>query len=449
MKELPGEHTWATALACGVPGPVFFRHRHRAEYLPESPEIVLGVAAERGPDDAVRIAATDRPTDAWQRGEHGDADVEQFARHFGVPVIELHRPLSLAPVVMPKPWGCEHWYTGIEARGQSGVASDGGQMPLPWLLSIAGEAVLGGAALGLLKILDPLPDPVYGDLYFELHATKREVYVVTGIDPGSWPDGVGAIRFGFDPAARASHESETAFRAAYLAAVESYRDIRHRIDSLEECWRDREGYARNQPVPAAASRRWHAALTPELRLAERERRAAMDSFTHLRPLRVGDVVRVPPLVPHALQHGVRTVEFQTPVYERRILSFAQKVLTQEHWDTSEAVADMLLEPPDAEDFPVLAAGPGMAREQVAEFDDFAVQRIRLDPGAEGELDGDGHLLAMVVAGAVAFDGRFCGPESAVLIPADCRRRGLCNVGAGVATVLISRPCREGAAGEAG
>lgn len=443
MKVLPGQHTCVTALAWGAPSPVLFRHCHRAEYLPGAPEITLCVAIERGPDDAVRIAATDRPTDAWLEGEHGDADVEQFARHFGVPVVELHRPLALAPVVVPKPWGREYWYTGIEARGQSGVAGEGGRMPLPWLLSVAGEAVLGNAALSLLKILDPLPDPGYGDLYFELHETKQEVYVVTGIDAESWPGGVGAIRFGFDPTIRAAHGSEAAFRAAYLASVENYREIRQRIDTLQDRWRNSEGLGSDAPVPAAVLRRWHAALAPGLRLAEREARAAMERFTHLRPLRVGDVVRVPPLLPHALQHGVRTVEFQTPVYERRILSFAQKVLTQAHWDTREAVARMLLEPPIAEDSPARATGPGARCERIAEFDHCEVQRMRLEPNAEGGVDGDGYLLAMVVAGKVAFDSRICGPESAVLIPAECRRRELRNVGAGVATVLISRPRRGG------
>src|SRR5690625_7657891 len=42
----------------------------------------------------------------------------------------------------------------------------------------------------------PLPVEVVGDLYFELHEEKREVYVVTSIDPQAWPEGIGAIRYG-------------------------------------------------------------------------------------------------------------------------------------------------------------------------------------------------------------------------------------------------------------
>lgn len=441
MIALSDHHTCTTALAAGGRSLVLFRHRHRAEYLPGAPDVVLCVAAERGPAGEVRIAATDRPADTWlRRADHG-ADIWQFAHHFQVPVLELHRPLVLVPVVIPKPWGREIWYTGIEARGQSGVAGEGGQMPLPWLLSIAREEVLGARGkLSLLKMLDPLPDPVYGDLYFELHETKHEVYVVARIDPGCWPDGEGAIRFGFDPVLRTAHASDTAFRAAYLASVQNYRDIRCRIDEIQDRWRTAEGTGSHDPVPAATLRRWHAALVPELRLMETGARAAMERFTRLMPLRVGDVVRVPPLLPHALQHGVRTVEFQTPVYERRILSFAQKVLTQAHWDTVEAAASMLLEPPSAEPFPVLAAEPGVRHERIARFDDFEVERLVLSAAAAGTLESTGsHLLVMVVAGLVAFDGKTLGAESAALVPPGAPGRRLCNIGADTAVVLISRP----------
>ena len=48
------------------------------------------------------------------------------------------------------------------------------------------------------------------------------------------------------------------------------------------------------------------------------------------------------------------------------------------------------------------------------------------------------LLVMVVTGSIAFDGRALGPESAMLVPAGCRRRVLRNLGQ-AAAVLISRP----------
>ena len=74
--------------------------------------------------------------------------------------------------------------------------------------------------------------------------------------------------------------------------------------------------------------------------AEREtlkNRRSMQAFTGSRALRKGDVVQVAPHVPHSLQQGVQVFEFQTPTYERNIISFNQKVLTQDHWDSDYAI----------------------------------------------------------------------------------------------------------------
>lgn len=433
-----GDHTCTSALAGAGVSRALFSHRHRASYLPGAPEIRLWVAAERGPGGlrlaAVSAAEAAPPADTGQ-------DVAAFAHRFGVPLIDLGGALRLQPVTVPKPWGREIWFTGIEARGQALVGGEGGTMPLPWLLSIASREVLGevSGALNLLKILDPLPDPVYGDLYFELHEEKREVYVVTGIDRRSWPDGVGAIRYGFDPGVRARYPSDDAFRAAYLARVRDYEAVRRRIQEWEEDWRMQEGYGTRDPVPAATLRRWRAALPPELRRREAERRRLMERFTLLRRIRVGDVVRVPLGLPHALQHGVRTVEFQTPVYERRILSFAQKVLTQDHWDTELAVARMRLAPPPEPTLPVVREQPGVTRERIVEFDDFRVDRIALDPGAGWELALRGrYALAMSVSGAPRVAGQRLAGENAMLLPAAAGRVEL-RAGSDPALLLVARP----------
>ena len=58
-------------------------------------------------------------------------------------------------------------------------------------------------------------------------------------------------------------------------------------------------------------------------------------------VRRGDAIRIGPLIPHSLRHGVRVAEVQTPVYERLIISFNQKVLTQKGWNTDEAFEKML------------------------------------------------------------------------------------------------------------
>ena len=75
---------------------------------------------------------------------------------------------------------------------------------------------------------------------------------------------------------------------------------------------------------------------------EKNLRQEMNSFTSMHTLRVGDVISIPTYTPHALQHGVRAIEFQTPHYERQILSFAQKVLTQSDWDTESAIANAVI-----------------------------------------------------------------------------------------------------------
>jgi len=156
---------------------------------------------------------------------------------------------------------------------------------------------------------------------------------------------------------------------------------------------------------------------------ERQLREAMDSFTHMRPLRVGDVVVVPLLLPHALQHGVRTIEFQTPVYERKILSFAQKVLTQDHWDTREAVPQALLCPPDEQPFACLRQEHGVLVERIVDFPDFEVRRVRLEGGASIALEPiPDYALVMVTEGELALDSGTYGAEQALLLPRGYRGR---------------------------
>src|SRR5690606_22232694 len=105
----------------------------------------------------------------------------------------LDSPVALEPVVIPKPWGREVWYTGYEARGESRVVGAGGTMGLAGYLALAPEMLTGNRPVVLLKVLDPSPVPVLGELYLEVHEHKREVYVVTHVDAGAWPDGTGYI----------------------------------------------------------------------------------------------------------------------------------------------------------------------------------------------------------------------------------------------------------------
>ena len=247
--------------------------------------------------------------------------------------------MRLIPVDITKPWGKEIWYSGMEARGESQVQLGGQQLPLSVYLKSDPARLSRGTPVLLLKVLDPKPQPVLGDLYFEVHETKQEVYVVTHIDPGAWPDGVGGIRLGMNQDKRAQYDNANAFRAAYLRAVKSYEHVRRQIDEQGA----------------------------DISTADEElARTRMDSFTNLLPLRVGDVVRVPTWTPHSLLHGVRVVEFQTATYERFIISFAQQVVTQKHWDSEHAIANMLLEAPPRESFEAVSEGI----ERIASFSDF-------------------------------------------------------------------------------
>lgn len=358
--------------------------------------------------------------------------------------LRLDQPWRLQVVRIPKPWGQEIWYTGVEERGVCRVeGEDGGSVPLPWLLETLPALATGGAReLVLLKILDPRPEPVWGDLYFELHEEKREVYVVTRVDPQAWPDGVGAIRFGFEPSVVASYEDEAAFRLAYRRAVAAYEEVRREIDGLLDGCRGRAGVGLNEAVAPEQMQRWLAGLPEELLERERQLREAMDAFTCSLPLRIGDVVKVPCLTPHSLQHGVRTVEFQTPVYERKILSFAQKVLTQGHWDTGDAVALMQVRTPVAEAFATVSEADGVLAERIVDFDDFEVQRWRIAAGGRHEMPLSGrYALIMAVEGMARLGspGLTLAPEQACLVPATLASLAVQNAGPQALTLLVAVP----------
>ena len=295
------------------------------------------------------------------------------------------QPVRLVPVSIAKPWGREIWYSAIEPRGESRVLLNGGGVALSHYLDAVGLPT----PIVLLKVLDPDPEALRGDLYLEVHREKREVYVVTAVDQQAWPDGRGQIRFGMNQAMRARFADDEQFRAAYLRTVRDYETVRHRID-------------RREPV----SRR-------QLLGREARARAAMDAFTDIKSLAVGDVVVVPTWTPHALQHGVRVAEFQTPSYERYIISFTQKVLTQDGWDSEKAIVGLSLDPPPQPAFRTLA--PGV--DSIASFEDFGVWRASVAPGHTIRLpSGVPYALCMTVLGTIDIGPLRLQPEEACLLP---------------------------------
>ena len=204
-----------------------------------------------------------------------------------------------------QPWGREIWYTGIEARGQSRVTDGVSSIPLPWLLAVAPQSLAKGRhrQLNLLKILDPLPEEVYGDLYFEQHQEKQEVYVVTHVDDQAWPDGRGGICIGFDPAVRSEFSSDDECKIAFSEAVKEYEIVRREVDErLDEC-RVRDGIGANEPVMADTAKRWLATLPAELLDRELALRKSMDRFKGVKALEVGDVLPLASLVVEAVPAG--------------------------------------------------------------------------------------------------------------------------------------------------
>ena len=335
------------------------------------------------------------------------------------PLFRLQQPLPFQTVSISKPWGQEVWYTGVEERGVACFGSGDSCVPIPFLLAVM-PSVLGetnSRSLILLKILAPLPEEVFGDLYFELHEEKQEVYIVTHVDTGAWPDAVGRMRLGFSPKAIEQAGSDAEFRKQFLQRVQAYRKVRKEIDNLLDNKRKQNGLTLNEELPVEQLKSWLQEIPSTLTAKEIELRQAMESYFGSLPLEVGDVVKVPLKVPHSLQHGVRTIEFQTPVYERQILAFCQKVLTQSDWDTERSVALMEVVPPLPQQLPLLQQEEGLSVEQVVEFSDFQVQRIALTSPATYHCQSASYRLLVVIQGALVTGGQRIEKEEAVLLPA--------------------------------
>ena len=262
------------------------------------------------------------------------------------------QPAALRPVTVAKPWGREVWYSGSEARGESGVCTSAGVVPLARYLAERGRA----QPVILLKALHPTA----GNLYLEVHETKSEVYVVDRID------GTGRMLLGARPDVLARMGDE-GFRAA----------VRRVAGQAEAGEADIE---------------------------------AVQSFMQPVDLRPGDAVTIPLRVPHSLLKGVHVIEFQTPVFERKILAASQPVVTQKGWDIGSAVAAMDLsaqpsvKPPAGDEVQVIARAP-----------DFAVTRHR--PPPESAFPVPPWSVGWVVRGAVrCSDRRFPG-RTAFVAPA--------------------------------
>jgi hypothetical protein len=278
---------------------------------------------------------------------------ESDAPFRGAPVVAFfvpnQVPLPLTPTHVPKPWGQEIWHSGVEARGVSRVGVPVSDHADAEKLSVSlplVELALGLAcaeqrsALVLLKELDPFDVTFYGELYTEVHHQKSEIYVVTALGADCCPGGLGKVKLGLAAPQATGHHSAHEQHEALGKSLKSFEEVRGRVDSqLEQGGYDfRHQMLQGEQGPRVLAASKETLVDSKLLRRESELSQQTSAFFQLHDLALGDVVRVPVLTPHALQPGVRVVEFQTPHYERLILSSNQKVMTQNHWDIDEAQA---------------------------------------------------------------------------------------------------------------
>ena len=265
------------------------------------------------------------------------------------------KPVALLPATIDKPWGCEIWYSGIERRGESRVRAGGADLPLSRFLAEQGRQ----SPVTLLKALRPTA----GHLYIEVHATKCETYAVRQVAPG------GGLLLGVKQAERRARGDE-GFRAALLAAAQAAE-----------------------------------AGTGSL--------CAVTRLLNLVPLRHGDVVTIPPRVPHSLRRGTTVIEFQTPTFERKILAASQPVVTQSAWDCAEAVATM-----DLATVPSVARAHGTPFAPPASRPNADFRLVRLAAGATVVVPP--WSVGWVFRGCVQGDSWHFGTGTAFLTPTEAR-----------------------------
>ncbi len=370
---------------------------------------VKALVAERSPGSYAATLPADEALAA------ADASAENVfyrtAEERGLAVIDFCRGLRLEPITVLKPWGSEIWFSGMETRGTSQVSDGRYSVPLPWALSLAPKRLCAQETITLLKMLKPDQDQDLGNLYFELHQEKEEIYIVTRVGSEKQEQTSGAIRLGMNPQRIRDYPDAATFRTAFSKAVADYAAVRQQIDAWLDDRRLQEGIDPNESIAPQRLRELLNSLSPALQEIEKIKRNKMHDFTQLLELYEGDLVRVPRNLPHALQHGVEVLEFQSPIYERSIVSFEQKVLTQQHWDFEGAIPILSLE--DGADH--ITPEKRLEKNRVvAGFDAVALYRIELSAFETFVVPTADYGLGFVVHGSLnaGLGGEF-GQQRAV------------------------------------
>ncbi len=382
--------------------------------------------------------------------------IDWAAARMEAAVISSARPLMLQVHHVDKPWGREAWYTGIEKRGVSRVRAESGSTELPYAIGMFPVPLTGEQEpeLVLLKTLEPRPEPVLGDLYLEVHRKKWETYLVLAVNREAWPTGVGYLRAGLDQGMieryRKSHgaRAESAMQKALLEKITAYEIVRREIDGIIDEKLKKSGRKTARAIPPERRLEIAASLPAALRKREATLRAEAEAFLGRHPMREGDVACLPPGVLHSLQHGVKVAEFQTPTYERLIAMFAQKVVTQHHWDTKQALAEMEKKPyTPPKTTPIPTEAKGVILDRVVDFPRFEVVRARLTGPAvwrEPVEEPPAYRLLMVTEGTARLkleDGSeyTMTKGEACLLPAALRGLSLAGKGKKPLTCLTARP----------
>ena len=63
-----------------------------------------------------------------------ETPLEVIAQHFGAAVVSPQEPMCRDVLQIPKPWGYEGWYTGVEKRGVALIHDAFGKTELPYAL---------------------------------------------------------------------------------------------------------------------------------------------------------------------------------------------------------------------------------------------------------------------------------------------------------------------------
>ena len=319
-----------------------------------------------------------------------------------------NRAFKLTPVNIPKPWGQEVWFTGIEERGVSRVELIPGEsIILPIILSTLGKGATSNTTSPpiLLKILDPKPNPKTGSLYFELHQEKQEVYIVSKVHPEAWPTGKGRMKYGIDQKQRLKFPSQDDFKDAFKQLCLDYEACRSEVELEFDKRRHLAGLGPKDQIPEPLLETWHKSLPPGLAQKEATLQNQLDNLTGWLNLSVGDVVKVQKTVPHSLQYGITVIEFQTPVYERFIITFNQKVLTQDHWDIDAAFDIMTIEEPKPQTLKSITDNDTVLLEEAVSFESFDV--IRVSQRKETytlDLSDFGHAIIFALKGKLQVIG---------------------------------------------